>query len=90
MKIVLLIFIIQISFCLSLLAQEDSTTVNDTIGLYVTDDQADTLTTSIYSLEVEDIHPQDSPDDNKSELRIRGSVPSLLSNGEGLCRSRGK
>lgn len=84
MKIILLIIILQIIFCLSLWAQEDSTIIaDDTTGLAITNDQADTLTIGIDSLEVEDIHPQDSPeergfliktDDGKSELRIRGSV----------------
>jgi hypothetical protein len=64
MKTIVLIILFQIFFCHSLWAQEDSTAVaNDTTGLVVTDDRADTLTTSIDSLEVEDIHPQDSPEE---------------------------
>ena len=63
MKTIALILLSQIIFCYSLWAQEDSTTVtDDTTGVFVTDDQADTLTTSIDSIQVEDIHPQDSPE----------------------------
>jgi len=84
MKTTVLIFFFQILFCNALWAQEDSTAVaNDTTGSIVTEDRADTLTIGIDSLEVEDIHPQDSPEergfliktvDGKSQLRIRGSV----------------
>ena len=64
MNTIVLILLLHIIFCLSLWAQEDSTTVaDDTTGLAVMADQTDTLTSSIDSQEVEDIHPQDSPDD---------------------------
>jgi hypothetical protein len=47
-----------------LLARQHSTFVAaDSTGLNVHDDRADTLTVSIDSMEVEDIHPQDSPED---------------------------
>jgi hypothetical protein len=64
-------------------AQEDSTTVVEDTTLIVSEDRPDTLMVTMDSLEVEDIHPQDSPehrgfiirsDDNRSELRLRGSV----------------
>jgi len=84
MKTITLILFLQIIFCFSLWAQEDSTAIaENTTELAITDNQADTLTISIDSLEVEDIHPQDSPDDRgfliktddgKSALRIKGSV----------------
>ena len=84
MKTIFLILLFHSIFCLSLWAQEDSTSVvDDSTDILFHDDKADTLTTSMDSQEVEDIHPQDSPeergfliktDDGKSELRIRGSV----------------
>lgn len=65
-------------------AQEDSTIViDDSTDTDLIEQRADTLTVTMDSLEVEDVHPQDSPehrgfiirsDDDKSELRLRGSV----------------
>jgi hypothetical protein len=65
-------------------AQEDSTIViDDSTDTDLIEQRADTLTVTMDSLEVEDVHPQDSPehrgfiirsDDDRSELRLRGSV----------------
>jgi hypothetical protein len=84
MKTIIFVIITQIFFFYSLWAQEDSTAIaDDSTAMVIHDDLADTLTSSIDSMQVEDIHPQDSPEergflirtaDGKSQLRIRGSV----------------
>jgi hypothetical protein len=64
MKTFVLIHFFQITFCLYLWAQEEFTTVvDDSTEIFFHDDKADTLTTSMDSMEVEDIHPQDSPEE---------------------------
>jgi hypothetical protein len=79
-----IVLLLQFFLVITVLAQEDSTAVaDDTTGIVLVLPEADTLTISIDSMKVEDIHPQDSPEDRgflirtadgKSQLRIRGSV----------------
>jgi hypothetical protein len=83
MKKILIILFFNLMLFSLLWAQEDSTTVVEDTTLIVTEERPDTLMVTMDSLDVEDIHPQDSPehrgfiirsDDNRSELRLRGSV----------------
>jgi hypothetical protein len=65
-------------------AEQDTATVaSDTSGVVLVLDAADTTKTSLDSIEVVDLHPQDSPEnrgfliktgDGKSQLRFRGSI----------------
>jgi len=82
-KIFIILFLNLFLFSISW-AQEDSTEViDDSTDTDLIEQRADTLTVTMDSLQVEDIHPQDSPehrgfiirsDDDKSELRLRGSI----------------
>ena len=80
------LFLVIFSFVLSsqIYAQRDSTNVeSDSAAVILVLEAADTVKTSLDSVEVEDLHPQDSPEntgflirtaDGKSQLRFRGSI----------------